>query len=79
MLTKYSENKWKILCLLNLVKPQNLLFKPYCKNNNTIVVTLIFYFEARADKMAYTVLSCVIYTTIKHFVSIDYLVVNKNN
>ena len=44
-------------------------------NNNTIVLALIIFYEAIADnpKKAFRVLSCVIYTIIKHYVCIDYL------
>ena len=42
-------------------------------NNNTSVLALIMFYETRADKKYYRVLSCVIYTIIKNYVCIDYL------
>ena len=42
-------------------------------NKNTSVLALITFYETRADEKAYKVLSCVIYTVIKNYVSIDYL------
>ena len=36
-------------------------------------VELILFYETGAEKIAYRVLSCVIYTTIKNYVYIDYL------
>ena len=59
--------------------------KPFIKakleKNNTSVLALIMFYETRADnpKKAYRVLSCVIYTTIKNYVCIDYLACQLKN
>ena len=39
--------------------------------NNTRVLALLIFYETRADKTAYIVLSCVIFTIIKVYVCID--------
>ena len=41
--------------------------------NNTRVLALIMIYETISDKISYIVLSCIIYTTIKNYVYIDYL------
>ena len=41
--------------------------------NNTIVLAVIMSYETISNRIAYRVLSCVIYTTIKNYVCIDYL------
>ena len=40
---------------------------------NTSVLALIMFYETRADKKSYRVLSCVIYDIIKNYVCIGYL------
>ena len=47
--------------------------------NNTIVLALIMFYETISNRIAYRVLSCVIYTTIKNYVCIDYLACQKKN
>ena len=43
--------------------------------NNTSVLALVIFYETREDNTnkAYRVLSCVVYTTIKNYVCIDYI------
>ena len=41
--------------------------------NNTRVLSLVMFYDTIADKIAYIVLSCVIYTIIKKYFCIDYL------
>ena len=49
-------------------------FITYIKaKNNSSVLELIMFYETRADKKAYRVLSFVIYTRMKNYVCIDYL------
>ena len=40
---------------------------------NTNVLALIIFYEIIVDKKYYRVLSCVIYTIMKHYICIDYL------
>ena len=49
--------------------------------DNTSVLALIIFYETRADnpKKALIVFSCVIYSIIKNYVCIDYLIVNQSN
>ena len=49
--------------------------KAMLAKQNTSVLELIIFYETRADnpKKYFIVLSCVIYTTIKNYVCIDYL------
>ena len=74
MLTNHSENKWKNMCILHLVKSYNLVLNPH-KKKNTSVLELIIFYETRADnpKKDFGVLSCFIYTIIKNCVCIDCL------
>ena len=75
ILIKHSNNKCKILCILDLVKSHNLLLNPHYQNINITVLASIIFFETRGDnpKKAFRVLSCVIYRIIKHYDCIDYL------
>ena len=51
--------------------------QPYIRatlsKNKTRVLTLLILNETRAEKLSYKVLSCVIYTMIKHYGCIYYL------
>ena len=53
---------------------QTFLKSTWAKNK-TRVLALVMFYETREDnpKKYYKVLSCVIYTVIKNYVSIDYL------
>ena len=42
------------------------------KTHTSVLESIIFY-DTRPDNKAYIVLSCVIYTTIRNYVCIDYL------
>ena len=52
-----------------------VITQPFIKatllKNNTSVLALIMFYEKIADKKAYIVLGCVIYTIIKNYVCID--------
>ena len=48
-----------------------LFIKAKLFKNNTRVLALLFFYETRADKIAYRVLSCAVYTIIKNYVCID--------
>ena len=51
--------------------------QPFIKStltkNNTSVLAFVMFYDTIAEKKAYGVLSCVIYTIIKNYVCIDYL------
>ena len=51
------------------------LVKATLAKKNTSVLALIIFYETRANnpKKIYGVLSCVIYTILKHYFCIDYL------
>ena len=66
MLIDPSETKWKNVCILHLVKSQNL-FLSHIVKNNTSVLALIMFYETRGDnpKKCFRLLGALQLVTLK--------------
>ena len=67
---KGQVEKWMNIVLGGITKTY---INATLEKNNTSVLTLVIFYETRAEKKAYKVSSCVICTIIKNYVFIDYI------